>query len=244
MDNIVDLLSRSDDELRALITELEIKEREISRQRRILHGQLDILRAELLLRLQRKHSDGSPLSRPTTSLACPASSPASSRRLTLSPRARARRRPEVFCPQCGLKNSEGASYCVRCGASLIADQPEAAITMSFDPRADQGQEASPAAVAGHDACLVIRSGGGRAGETYVLRPPRVTIGRHPDAVIFLDDITVSRHHATVVAEGAGWASSTREASTEPTSTAGATRVTLSDGDEIQIGKYRLTFLAP
>ncbi len=61
MDNIVDLLSRSDDELRALITELEIKEREISRQRRILHGQLDILRAELLLRLQRKHSDGEPI---------------------------------------------------------------------------------------------------------------------------------------------------------------------------------------
>lgn len=58
MDDIVDLVSRSDDELRALITELEAKEREISRQRRILHGQLDILRAELVLRLQRKHSGG------------------------------------------------------------------------------------------------------------------------------------------------------------------------------------------
>ncbi len=151
----------------------------------------------------------------------------------------------MFCPQCGLKNSEGASYCVRCGASLIADQPEAAITMSFDPRADQGQEASPAAVAGHDACLVIRSGGGRAGETYVLRPPRVTIGRHPDAVIFLDDITVSRHHATVVAEGAGWAL-VDEGSLNGTyvNRRRDERVTLSDGDEIQIGKYRLTFLAP
>lgn len=58
MDDIVDLVSRSDEELRALITELETKEREISRQRRILHGQLDILRAELVMRLQRKHADG------------------------------------------------------------------------------------------------------------------------------------------------------------------------------------------
>jgi hypothetical protein len=58
MDDIVDLVSRSDDDLRALIAELEAEEREISRRRRILHGQLDILRAELVLRLQRKHAQG------------------------------------------------------------------------------------------------------------------------------------------------------------------------------------------
>ena len=58
MDDIVDLVSRSDDELRALIAELEGEEREISRQRRILQGKLDILRAELVMRLQKKHSQG------------------------------------------------------------------------------------------------------------------------------------------------------------------------------------------
>jgi hypothetical protein len=58
MDDIVDLVSRSDDDLRALIAELEAEEREISRRRRILHGQLDILRAELVMRLQRKHAQG------------------------------------------------------------------------------------------------------------------------------------------------------------------------------------------
>ena len=58
MDDIVDLVSRSDDDLRALVTELEAEEREISRQRRILQGKLDILRAELVMRLQRKHADG------------------------------------------------------------------------------------------------------------------------------------------------------------------------------------------
>ena len=58
MDDIVDLVSRSDDDLRALIAELEAEERDISRRRRILHGELDILRAELVMRLQRKHAKG------------------------------------------------------------------------------------------------------------------------------------------------------------------------------------------
>jgi hypothetical protein len=58
MDDIVDLVSRSDDDLRALIAQLEAEERDISRRRRILHGELDILRAELVMRLQRKHAQG------------------------------------------------------------------------------------------------------------------------------------------------------------------------------------------
>jgi hypothetical protein len=58
MDDIIDLVSRSDDDLRALIIELEAEEREISRRRRILHGKLDILRAELVMRLQHKHTMG------------------------------------------------------------------------------------------------------------------------------------------------------------------------------------------
>jgi RsiG-like len=58
LDDIVDLVSRSDDDLRALIAQLEAEERDISRRRRILHGELDILRAELVMRLQRKHTQG------------------------------------------------------------------------------------------------------------------------------------------------------------------------------------------
>ena len=58
MDDIVDLVSRPDDELNALIAELEIEERDISRRRRLLQGKLDILRAEAVMRLQRKHNEG------------------------------------------------------------------------------------------------------------------------------------------------------------------------------------------
>ena len=57
-DDIVDLVSLSDGQLKALINELVAEEREVSRRRRILHGKIDILRAELVLRLQRQHEEG------------------------------------------------------------------------------------------------------------------------------------------------------------------------------------------
>ena len=53
METLPDLGSLSDDELKRLIEDLERQEREVSYQRRILHGRIDILRAELVARLQK-----------------------------------------------------------------------------------------------------------------------------------------------------------------------------------------------
>ena len=58
MDDFIDLVSLSDEELKRLIGELTAEEHDVSRQRRILHGKIDILRAELVLRLQRHHEAG------------------------------------------------------------------------------------------------------------------------------------------------------------------------------------------
>ncbi len=52
MEPLPDLGSLSDDELKSLIDDLETQEREVSYQRRMLHGKIDILRAELVARLQ------------------------------------------------------------------------------------------------------------------------------------------------------------------------------------------------
>ncbi len=52
MDPLPDFGSLSDDQLKAMIGDLEQQEREVSYQRRILHGKIDILRAELVARLQ------------------------------------------------------------------------------------------------------------------------------------------------------------------------------------------------
>ena len=52
MEPLPDLGSLSDEELKKLIDELQVREREVSYERRILHGKIDILRAELVTRLQ------------------------------------------------------------------------------------------------------------------------------------------------------------------------------------------------
>ncbi len=58
MDTVPDLGALSDQELKDLIAQHTEEEQEVSYQRRILHGKIDILRAELVNRLRKKHQDG------------------------------------------------------------------------------------------------------------------------------------------------------------------------------------------
>ena len=148
----------------------------------------------------------------------------------------------IYCPECGFQNPEAANYCARCGAHLVrADESET--TMSFTPEeAEEDGLGLPEGVDG--PALIVRAGGGRAGETFVLEQDLVTIGRSPDCEIFLDDVTVSRKHAvvgrsddrfTIADEGSlngTFVNKRRVESAE-----------LEDGDEIQVGKYRMTFLS-
>jgi hypothetical protein len=61
MDTFPDLGALSDQELKNLIEELTAEEREVSYRRRLLHGKIDILRAELVNRLRTKHEEGEPI---------------------------------------------------------------------------------------------------------------------------------------------------------------------------------------
>ena len=61
MEALPDLKSLADDELRALIRQLIEEEQEVSYRRRLLHGKIDILRAELVARLQRQVDEGESL---------------------------------------------------------------------------------------------------------------------------------------------------------------------------------------
>jgi pSer/pThr/pTyr-binding forkhead associated (FHA) protein len=150
----------------------------------------------------------------------------------------------VYCQECGYQNPEAANYCARCGALLEKDEGGGETTLTYTPE-ELGDEASPAITdLVEGPALVVRSGGGRSGEHFVPSGEQTTIGRSPDCDIFLDDVTVSRHHAVLHKRGASFV-------IEDQGSLNGTFVNrrrvesaeLEDGDELQIGKYRLTYLS-
>jgi pSer/pThr/pTyr-binding forkhead associated (FHA) protein len=96
---------------------------------------------------------------------------------------------------------------------------------------------------GKGPALVVRAGGGRAGESFFPEGERTLIGRSPECAIFLDDVTVSRKHAELVRDGESF-TITDLGSLNGTfvNRKRIETAELEDDDEVQIGKYRLTFL--
>ena len=153
----------------------------------------------------------------------------------------------VHCPECGFVNAEGANYCQRCGAFLGAAAPESREATTATYRIGETGDIEPVdlqQVVADGGGLVIRAGGGRVGESFPVKGERMSIGRAPEADIFLDDVTVSRDHALLVRRGEDYY-------LDDCGSLNGTYVNrqrvdshrLEDGDELQIGKYKLTYLA-
>jgi hypothetical protein len=150
------------------------------------------------------------------------------------------------CPECGFANAEGANYCQRCGAFLATSESSPGVSTATYRVGETG-ELEPVdldQVVARGATLVIRAGGGRAGESFPLQGDRLTVGRRPDSDVFLDDVTVSRDHAIIVRRGSDY-------HLDDCGSLNGTYVNrrrieshrLSDGDELQVGKYKLAFLS-
>lgn len=150
------------------------------------------------------------------------------------------------CPECGFQNADGANYCQRCGAFLgeSGDGSSEPSTATYKVGETGELEAIDLdQVTGRGPALVIRSGGGRGGETFPLGKDRLTVGRRPDSDIFLDDVTVSRDHAILVRRS-------HDYHLDDCGSLNGTYVNrkridshrLSHGDELQVGKYKLAFL--
>jgi pSer/pThr/pTyr-binding forkhead associated (FHA) protein len=150
----------------------------------------------------------------------------------------------VYCPECGFQNPEAANYCSKCGALLVKDEPGAETTQTYTPEELTDDEGPLEELATEGPALVVRSGGGRAGEHFVPQGERTTIGRSPDNDVFLDDVTVSRKHAVLVDRGGEYViedlGSLNGTFVNRRRIESGTR--LESGDEVQIGKYRLSFL--
>jgi pSer/pThr/pTyr-binding forkhead associated (FHA) protein len=151
----------------------------------------------------------------------------------------------MHCPECGFVNPEGANYCQKCGAFLAGGEKQPGDTTAAY-QLDETGELKPVdiqEVVAEGATLAIRSGGGRAGEVFELTGDRMRIGRSPDAEVFLDDVTVSRNHALLVRRRDGLY-------IDDLGSLNGTYVNrhrieshrLGNGDELQVGKYKLTYL--
>jgi pSer/pThr/pTyr-binding forkhead associated (FHA) protein len=152
---------------------------------------------------------------------------------------------EVSCPQCGHRNPMGSRFCSSCGAGL--DGGEAHTTMSVTVPIDSATEEVEVDIeelpAGVGMLVVTR--GPNSGSKYALDEPLVTAGRHPDSVIFLDDITVSRRHAEIrqVAGGSYEVADVGSLNGTYLNRERVETAPLKDGDELQIGTFKLLFLA-
>jgi pSer/pThr/pTyr-binding forkhead associated (FHA) protein len=160
------------------------------------------------------------------------------------------------CEACGHDNVEAsARFCAACGQPLAAP-PDSASETTGTLASLLGAEAEPEPDAPVDvesatverlgpgtALLVVRQGPA-AGARFLLDAVLTTVGRHPDSEIFLDDITVSRRHAQFIREDAIFR--VRDVGSLNGTYVNRSRIddaVLSNGDEVQIGKYRMVFVA-
>ena len=162
-----------------------------------------------------------------------------------------------FCTACGRQNPDDARFCAQCGNRLVALEPagggDASETMSFraPPSSEQTEErpldeeaAAAVDALPADSALLVVQRGPQAGSRFLLDSDVTAAGRHPDSEIFLDDVTVSRHHAEFRRTADGFR--VRDVGSLNGTYVNRDRideVVLQGGDEVQIGKFRLVFFA-
>ncbi len=166
-----------------------------------------------------------------------------------------------FCTNCGHDNPDGSNFCGQCGAPLTAGAPPRGESTERVPTGDTTktipamvedrdgdalsaeEEAAVSALPQGSALLIVQRGS-NAGSRFLLNTEVVTAGRHQSSDIFLDDISVSRKHATFTRTPQGTL-------VKDLGSLNGTYVNrdlvdeclLRHGDEVQIGKFRLVYFA-
>jgi pSer/pThr/pTyr-binding forkhead associated (FHA) protein len=153
----------------------------------------------------------------------------------------------VYCHNCGHRNPLGGNFCSSCGSALPSEASEKTITLQ--PVADHGEAGDEEAavtlveIPNGTGALVVKRGP-NVGTRYLLEQKVTRAGRHPESDIFLDDITVSRRHAEITTEDDGKVVIRDVGSLNGTyvNRERIEEATLSGGDEVQIGKFKLVYL--
>jgi pSer/pThr/pTyr-binding forkhead associated (FHA) protein len=150
----------------------------------------------------------------------------------------------VFCNQCGHRNPPESSFCSSCGSPLDV-QGDRTITLApVDPLQESSSTDDdivvPMGELPTDTAVLIVRGGAQAGDRFTLGDGRIRLGRHPDSEIVLDDITVSRRHASIERTADGYV--VTDAGSLNGTYVNQERIdqaVLQHGDELQVGKFRL-----
>lgn len=150
------------------------------------------------------------------------------------------------CLQCGQESAPGARFCSNCGAPLTGVSTDTttvlkAVTEEHLPDLTPEDLEAVRGMAPGTALLIINPGGSGS-ERILINSDVTTVGRHPDSDVFLDNITVSRNHAKFTREGDAFYLEDLGSlnGTYVNRKIVDSRVRLSEGDEIQIGRYRAT----
>jgi hypothetical protein len=120
----------------------------------------------------------------------------------------------------------------------------AAQVSNLDTDVTPDEHGAIAALPSGSALLVVRRGP-NVGARFLLDADLTTVGRHPDADIFLDDVTVSRRHAEFLRNGKNFVVKDLGSLNGTYFDGGRIEgiAELRDGSEVQVGKFRLTFYA-
>ena len=154
------------------------------------------------------------------------------------------------CPECGHETAEAVNFCPNCGAALKTSTGDTTRVITIPPQLsdDSGEHTDPNLPALSDvppgAAVLVVVRGPNVGATVLLDQETITAGRHPQSDIFLDDVTVSRHHAKFTERGGHhWVGDLNSLNgTYVNRTLIDGEVALRPGDEVQIGKFRLAYL--
>ncbi|WP_426572863.1 FHA domain-containing protein [Aquihabitans sp. McL0605] len=151
---------------------------------------------------------------------------------------------DVFCSNCGHANQAGSNFCSSCGQPLErVDEEPPTITFSLDSESGEELHVDLGSVGPGGRLVVTR--GPNTGAEFDLEHVITTAGRHPDSDIFLDDVTVSRRHVEIERTTSG--SVVRDVGSLNGTYLNQQRidgdVPIHNGDELQVGKFKLLFVA-
>lgn len=152
---------------------------------------------------------------------------------------------DVFCNNCGHRNAAGSNFCSSCGQPLDAptDEP-ATITFVLDPTGGSEDLELPVSEIAPGGTLIVTRGP-NSGSTFALEGRITTVGRHPDSDIFLDDVTVSRRHVEVERSGDSYVA--RDVGSLNGTYVNRTIIEgdqiIANGDELQVGRFKLVYVA-